>query len=202
MTDDVLSAVPSRRGHFLLESGYHTDVWLTLDAVFAVPARIAPLVARLAEKLSAHHVDAVCGPLLGGAFLAQAIATALCVEFSYTELSPAAAGPGLFSARYVLPAGLASRAAGQRIAVVDDVISAGSSVRATIAALTSAGAVPVVVGTLLTLGPQGVAHFESRRFPIETLAQRDFHLWTPDECPLCRAGVALQDPRQVTPQEG
>ena len=71
---DVLDALPARRGHFALESGYHTDLWLTLDALFVDPVAIAPLVAALAGRLRAHAPTAVCGPLLGGAFLAQAIA--------------------------------------------------------------------------------------------------------------------------------
>jgi hypothetical protein len=38
MTADVLASLPAQRGHFLLESGYHTDLWLTLDALSGAPA--------------------------------------------------------------------------------------------------------------------------------------------------------------------
>ena len=74
MTDDMLKALPARRGHFLLESGYHTDLWFTLDALFVAPKDIAPRVVALAELLRPYSISAVCGPLLGGAFLAQAVA--------------------------------------------------------------------------------------------------------------------------------
>jgi orotate phosphoribosyltransferase len=195
MSADILAALPARQGHFLLESGLHTDLWFTLDAVFVDTSKIAPLVAALADKLRSHAVSAVCGPLLGGAFLAQAIASTLGAGFYYSEPGPASPEPGLFSAEYRLPAELRRRVRGERVAVVDDVISAGSSVRATIAALAAAGASIAVVGTLMILGDTAVAHFADQRVPLETLGRRHFSLWTPADCPLCRAGRPFEDPR-------
>jgi orotate phosphoribosyltransferase len=195
MTGDILAAVPARRGHFLLESGHHTDLWLTLDALFVDPNKVASLVAALADKLRPHVVSAVCGPLLGGAFLAQALASVLGVGFYYAEPSPASPNPGLFKAAYRLPPELSRRVRGERVAVVDDVISAGSSVRATIAALTTAGASTIVVGAFMVLGDTAVTHFASQRVPVEFLGHRDFSLWQPADCPLCQAGPPLEDPR-------
>jgi orotate phosphoribosyltransferase len=190
----VFSALPARRGHFVLESGYHTDVWLTLDALFADPASVASLVAALADRFRPYRAAAVCGPLLGGAFLAQAMAVTLGVAFYYTE-PERGGGPGLFTAGYRLPSELKGRARGQRVVVVDDVISAGSSVRATVAALAEAGATTVAVGALFILGNAAVDHFASQQVPVETLGRRDFALWKPEECPFCRQGDALEDPR-------
>src|SRR5712692_6914905 len=113
---DILSALPSRGGHFLLESGYHTDLWLTLDAMFVEPAAMAPAVAALADKLRPHMVTAICGPLLGGAFLAQALATAMGARFYYTEPVPASSASGLFKAEYRLPAEQRRRIRGERVA--------------------------------------------------------------------------------------
>jgi orotate phosphoribosyltransferase len=193
---DVLDALPARRGHFALESGYHTDLWLTLDALFVDPVAIAPLVAALAGRLRAHAPTAVCGPLLGGAFLAQAIATHLAVKFFAVEPAPAAAAPAgeLFAARYRLPPGQRALVRGERVAVVDDAISAGSSVRAAIAALTDAGASIAAVGALLVLGDAARAHFAAQRVPVEMLGHRALSLSAPDACALCRAGVALERP--------
>jgi orotate phosphoribosyltransferase len=82
---------------------------------------------------------------------------------------------------------------------VDDVISAGSSVRATIAALASAGATVSVVAAPLVLGDAAVTHFAREGIPIETLGRRAFSLWAPDECRLCGEGVPLEDPRVASP---
>lgn len=193
MTADILAALPARQGHFLLESGYHTDLWLTLDGLFVAPASVAPLVGALADRLRPHTVTAVCGPLVGGAFLAQAIATVLGIAFYYTEPGPVLPGPGLFKAEYRLPLELRRRVRGERIAVVDDVISAGSSVRATIAALSDARASAVVVGALLTLGERAMDHFVKHGVPVETIGRRAFFLWEPSDCPLCREGLPLEE---------
>ena len=193
---DVLRALPSRRGHFMLESGYHTDLWITLDALFVDPASIAPDVAALAERLRGHAPTAICGPLFGGAFLAQALATTLEVKFFVVEPAPAEPAPagGLFTARYRLPPGQRSLVRGERVAVVDDVISAGSSVRAAIAALTDAGASIAAVGALLVLGEAGLTYFGAQAVAVEALDQRALALWDPADCALCRAGAPLERP--------
>jgi orotate phosphoribosyltransferase len=193
---DVFDALPARRGHFVLESGYHTDLWLTLDALFVDPAALAPHVAALAERLRGHAPTAICGPLFGGAFLAQAVATVLEIKFFVVEPVPASAvaTTGMFTARYQLPAGQRERVRDHRVAVVDDVISAGSSVRAAIAALTDAGGSIAAVGALLMLGDAGLTHFAAQAIPVESLGQQELSLWMPAACALCRAGVALEHP--------
>jgi orotate phosphoribosyltransferase len=191
---DLLSELPIRNGHFVLESGYHTDVWLTLDAVFCEPRAISAAVATLAEQLRAHDITAVCGPLLGGAFLAQALAISLQLRFYHTTPSASQPVDTLFGARYELPVALQHRAADEQFAVVDDVISAGSSVRASIAALEAASARVVAVGTLLLLGDAAADHFAERKLPLVALARRDFNLWKPQECPLCAAGNSAARP--------
>ena len=82
MTDDgrlppVARLAQPRRGHFDLGTGYHGDLWLDLDALFLRPARLRPYVQWVSARLDAHQIDAVCGPLEGGAFLALAVADVL-----------------------------------------------------------------------------------------------------------------------------
>jgi orotate phosphoribosyltransferase len=192
--EGILEALPCRRGHFLLESGYHSDLWLSLDALFLDPNALAPHVAALAELVRPYDVSATCGPLLGGAFLAQALAAHLGVRFYYCQPTDAASEGQLFTATYRLPNDLARRAENERVAVVDDLISAGSSVRAAVAALTAAGATPVVVGALLTLGTAAIDHFSDIGMPLVALGRTAFDLWAPTDCPHCLAGVPLEDP--------
>jgi len=191
--DLIVGGMASRNRHFLLESGYHADTWLDLDALFIDPAKIAPQVDALAALIRPHDISAICGPLLGGAFLAQAVAAAMGVRFYFCEKSASDSSSALFGARYRLPAGLREHASKERFAVVDDVISAGSSVRAVVSELEAAGATTVVVGSLLILGTKATDYFAAMNIPVVALDERDFQTWLPDECPLCRSGVPLED---------
>lgn len=190
---DFLRLVTSRQGHFQLESGHHGKLWLDLDTLFVEPTRVRPLVDRLAHALQAHDPALVCGPLIGGAFLAQALAAALQVEFSFTERVLPAKREGLFPASYRLPKGLRDRVRGKRVAIVDDVISAGSAVRASFAELQANGATPVVIGALVVLGSQAVKFFAPLGLPVTSVLQLPYELWTPPECPLCVSGLPLED---------
>jgi orotate phosphoribosyltransferase len=77
---DPFARLTGRDGHFRLESGYHTDRWLDLETRWRDPVELE-LVAELAEMLSPFRPSAICGPLVGGALLALAVAARLRVRF-------------------------------------------------------------------------------------------------------------------------
>jgi orotate phosphoribosyltransferase len=189
----VLALMSARTGHFPLESGHHGDLWLELDAMFWEPATLEPLAHRLAERIRPHAPDVVCGPLVGGAFLAQLVAARLGVRFCHTQRATSGDG-GLYAATYRLPDALAVRLPGLRVAVVDDVVNAGSAVRATLAALTSAGAQPVALGALLALGTTPAAVAAAVDLSLEALATRENQIWEPEHCPRCARREPLQEP--------
>lgn len=185
--------IAGRRGHFQLESGHHSELWFDLDALFAVPRRIAPFVSQLAESLLPYNVAAVCGPLLGGAFLAQLIAQALDVEFCFTERVMPREASGLYQASYRLPPAFTARVRGVRIAMVDDVMSAGSALRGTYIELETHGAIPVVAGALMVLGKTGADFFAEKEMTVEAVTRESYSLWLPTECPHCIAGMPLEN---------
>ena len=85
LQDELNELIQARNGHFLLESGHHGDLWLDLELLCLQPARIQPFASALARRLAEHRVDAVCGPLVEGAFVGLMTAQELGVEFFYTE---------------------------------------------------------------------------------------------------------------------
>jgi orotate phosphoribosyltransferase len=193
MTDDgrlppVAWLAQPRRGHFDLGTGYHGDLWLDLDAMFLRPARLRPYVQWVSARLDAHQIDAVCGPLEGGAFLALAVADVLDAAFV-----PAgrAAGPGPGQPGYHLPPGIERRVAGWRVAIVDDAINAGTAVTACFGLLRQSGAIPVAAGALLALG-QGAATIEaSMSVPCYAAATVPSQVWPAADCPLCLTRIPL-----------
>jgi orotate phosphoribosyltransferase len=191
--DGLIEALDARRGHFRLESGHHGELWLDLDGLFARPARLAPFVAELADQLSACGADVVCGPLVGGAFVAQAVAERLGIEASWTERVAAPSGAGLYAARYRIPDALRDRLRGRSVAIVDDVVNAGSATGATIADLRACDARPVALGALLVLGDGAARLADEEGLALASVGELPNAIWAPADCPLCAAGVALEE---------
>ena len=189
--DDVIALMPARRGHFIFESGHHGDLWLDLELLCLHPEPVRPLAARVAARLTPYEVDAVCGPLVEGAFVALMVAETLGVPFSYAERFPDAERDALFPVDYRIPRALRARVRDKRVAVVNDVINAGSAVRGALMDLDACGARPVAIGALLVLGSSAARLAADRGVALETLAALPNNLWTPAECPLCTRGIPL-----------
>jgi orotate phosphoribosyltransferase len=184
-----MSDFPARAGHFVFESGHHGDLWLDLDALFADPARTDGLAANLADLLRPIPIDVVCGAMTGGALLGQVVARHLGCRFAWTERTVVDNRP-----RYVLPSGQREVVSGQRLALVDDVINAGSATGGTNRAVVSAGGIPVAIGALLVLGDAIDRAAAALNLPVIALERRTSNLWDQAECPLCAGNIPLERP--------
>jgi orotate phosphoribosyltransferase len=193
MLNEILSLFAARKGHFRFESGHHGDLWLEIPSAYIRPNRLRPYVAHLARLLDAHRVEAVCGPLVEGALLAQMVAEELGVEFYFAEQFIRPGANDLYPVGYRIPAALRRGIYGKRTAVVDDVINAGSAVRGAVEDLEACGAQLVAIGSLLSLGLPASAFAAIKRIPLETLSHLPNNaLWDPSSCPLCASGVPLE----------
>jgi orotate phosphoribosyltransferase len=188
----LLSTVHARRGHFHLESGHHADLWMDLETLCLRPGAIRPFAGELAGRLRRYEVDAVCGPLNEGAFVAMMVASELDCDFTYAERFAAAGRGGLFPVEYRLPPAFHSIVPGRRVAIVNDVISAGSAVRGAFAHLQTLGARIVAIGSLVVLGPSIAAFASDRGVPLEAVAELPMNVWEPSACPLCASGLPLE----------
>jgi orotate phosphoribosyltransferase len=193
LDEELLGLLTGRRGHFHLESGHHGDWWFDLDPLFLRPTRLRRFAAALALRFADLAIEAVCGPLVGGAFLAQAVAAELDVEFYHTQRVATTGCAGLYSANYRLPDTLRHRIGGKRVAIVDDAINAGSAVRATYLDLQASGARPAAVGALLVLGRLAAQLADGWNVPLAGIAHLPNELWRPEACPLCASRMPLED---------
>jgi orotate phosphoribosyltransferase len=188
---DLLSI---NRGHFALESGLHGDIWFDLENVFVRPPFVEPFADGLAKLLSPYDLSALCGALVGGAFVAYSIALRLGIDFFYTERSVYKASTGSERVDYRIPKPLRSAVANRRIGIVDDVINAGSAVIKTCEDLRSLGGNPIVMASILTVGGSSPKQLSSELPPVVSLEHLESNLWDPEQCPLCRSGIPLVKP--------
>ena len=177
-----------------MESGHHGELWLELERLCLRPERVRPFATELTRLLKPYNIEAVCGPLNEGAFVALMVAEELGVDFTYAERLAATGRDGLFPVDYRLPALLRELVRGRRVAVVNDVINAGSAVRGTLTDLQACGAIPVALASLLVLGDSASRLAGEWSVPLLQLGRLPNPLWTAAECPLCAAGVPLSNP--------
>ena len=192
LREKLLALIGGRRGHFQMESGYHSEQWFTLDRMFAQPEALRPYVVELAKRLAAHQPDAVCGPMTGGAKLAGLIAAELGVEYFFTERFAPRDATGLFPVRSAVPEARRAAVRGKSAVIVDDAVSAGSAVRGSYADLVACGARPVALGALFVFGAGAARFAAEKNLALESLVQTSFGIWPPAECPLCKSGVELE----------
>ena len=169
-------------GHFRLTSGLHSDRYLQCALVLQHPARAAALGSALASRMRslADSPDLVIAPALGGILVAHEVARGLGVR-------------GLFAERQdgVLTLRRGFRIdPGERCYVVEDVVTTGGSTRETMEVARKAGALVIAAGSLIDRSGGRT----DLGVPRVALAVLDVPTYSPEECPLCKAGSVAVKP--------
>jgi orotate phosphoribosyltransferase len=165
------------RGHFLLTSGRHSDVYFEKFALLAHPEVLQPLLTQVADGHRDHSIATVVGPTLGGAIIAFELARQLGCRAVYAEAD---------GDRRVLRRGF-SLEEGERVLICDDILTTGRSIREVVAMTESYKADIVGISLLLDRSGGKVA-FD---YPTSSLASIDATSWDQAECPLCQKDVPL-----------
>lgn len=162
-------------GHFLLTSGRHSNRYLQCARIFRNTRYSEELCAALAEKFRDAGVDIVIGPALGAVQMAYEVSRALRCENFFAEREDGA---------MTLRRGFAIQP-GQRVLVVEDVVTTGGSVREVLEIVRQAGGVIVGVGSIVDR-TGGRIDFG---VPFHSVVSMEVESWEPGECPLCKAGA-------------
>jgi orotate phosphoribosyltransferase len=167
-------------GHFQLTSGLHSPRYLQCALVLQYPEHAQEVGRALAAHFSGESISAVVAPAIGGIIVAHETARALGVRALFTEREAAA----MRLRRGFRIAG------GERVLVVEDVVTTGGSTRETIDAVTNAGGVVVGAGSVVDRSG-GAVDVGKRRVSLLTL---DVPAYDPDKCPLCKLGTPAIKP--------
>jgi orotate phosphoribosyltransferase len=134
---------------------------------------------------SGTKIDAVAGPALGGIIMAYEVARALGVRniFAERENGVMSLRRGFYAKR------------GERVLVVEDVVTTGGSVKEVVELLRGMGADIAGVGAIVDRSGGGV-DFGTNFLPLVSM---DIKLWNETECPLCADGIPIKKPgsRQI-----
>ncbi len=161
-------------GHFLLSSGLHSEQYLQSALVLQQPNIATKLCAALADFFRDQGIEVVIAPALGGVFVSHETARALGVRALFAER---------VNGELTLRRGFSIKP-GERVLVVEDVITTGKSTRETIDVVKKAGGVAVAAGSLVDRSG-GKADIG---VPYRSLVTLEVPTYMPESCPLCKSG--------------
>jgi orotate phosphoribosyltransferase len=161
-------------GHFILSSGLHSPKYLQCALALQFPADAAKFGRQIAKNFTDAAIDTVASPAIGGLTIGYATAEALNVRFIWTERE---------NGQMTLRRGFTVKP-GERILVVEDVITTGGSTRECIEALEKHGAKVAAAASIIDRS-NGKADVGVPRISLATL---DVPSYKPEDCPMCARG--------------
>lgn len=165
-------------GHFLLTSGLHSPLYVEKFNVLQHPDYTEKLCRELASRFQDDRIETVVGPMTGGILLAHETGKALGTRAIFTERE---------NGRMTFRRGF-SLSPGERVLIVEDIVTTGGSVREVIDVVREAGGVPVAVGMLVDRSG-GKADFSP--VPHQALLHLAVKTFTAEDCPLCQKDVPM-----------
>lgn len=167
------------KGHFKLSSGRHSDTYVQCALVLQYP-RIGEMLAdELASRFPPGSVDLVLSPALGGILIGYLVARSLDRRYVFAERKEGELS--LRRGQDIAP--------GERVLMVEDVITTGGSLRELEEMVRSKGAVPAGIAAIISRGGEGDV-------PADAQVLLDLRIasWEAEDCPLCREGRELDSP--------
>ena len=171
-----------QKGHFKLTSGVHSDTYIQCAQVMQHPEFMHNLCSELGKKFRGDDIDVIAGPAIGGIIMAHVMARVLgpWVRAIFTERE---------NGKMTLRRSFEIKE-GEKVLVVEDVTTTGSSVREVIDIVNSRQGKVVGVGVLIDRSG-GKVDFGIK---TEKLLTVDIKTYLPEECPLCKKGIPAVKP--------
>lgn len=166
-------------GHFQLSSGKHSDTYFEKFQVLQFPEMVELLCLNIADRFRDKNIEVVCGPTTGGILIAYEVARQLGVRAVYAER---------VEGKRVLRRGFEIEH-GERVLVVDDVLTTGLSVFEVFDMLKDYHANVVGAGIFVDRSGGSV----DLGVPTESLLSMVVQAWAPEDCPQCKAGDPLTE---------
>lgn len=171
-------------GHFRLTSGLHSPGYLQCALVLQYPAHAEACGVEIADRARNLGAEVVLSPALGGIVIGQEVGRALGIRAIFAERQ---------DGKLQLRRGFTLRP-GEKVLIVEDVVTTGGSTRETIEVARATGA--QVVGAASIIDRSGGQ--QNLGVPYHALATLSVPTYQPDACPLCAAGLPIVKPGSRT----
>ena len=169
------------KGHFLLASGLHSPIYWEKFRVLQFPGYTEQLCRMISTHFQKQGIQVVAGPTTGGIILAFEVARQLGVRGIFAE--KAGATERAFRRGFSINPG-------ERVLVVDDILTTGSSIREVMSAVTGQGGIVIGIGVLVDRSEQK-PEFE---VPLFSCHRAITPTYRPENCPLCADQIPLVKP--------
>src|SRR5262249_33383260 len=179
-------------GHFMLSSGRHSDEYWEKFRLLEWPRVTEQLCREIAARYEGATIEAVIGPTTGGALLAQEVARQLGTRCLLAEQA-------LIKGGRELRRGFTLHQ-GERVLIIDDVLTTGLSLRETLSAVECYQ--PAIVGIEVLIDRSGGTAAAQFGYPSHALLTVSARSYQPGECPLCAEGMPLVKPGTRDVPEG
>ena len=167
-------------GHFLLTSGRHSNKYLQCAKIFKHAKYSEELCRALAEKFADDSVDLVIGPAIGAITMAYEVSRQLGVENIFAEREN---GKMTLRRNFEIKPG-------QRVLVVEDVVTTGGSVKEVIEIVKENGGIVAGVGAIVDR-TGGEIDFGAK---FEAVISMKVESFDSEDCPICKTGAPLVKP--------
>ncbi|MDI6799243.1 MAG: orotate phosphoribosyltransferase [Actinomycetota bacterium] len=181
LIDQLKDCQALQEGHFELSSGYHSNKYVQCMKILQYPGLAQCIAELMYENLKGIDFDVVISPAVGGIVLGFALAAASNKRFIFTERKD---GKMILRRSFSLTHG-------ERVVVVDDVVTKGGSVKEVAELVTAHRGQVVAIASLIDRGDKKAFN---QSIPYSYLAQIEVESYPPDECPLCKENIAIYSP--------
>lgn len=168
------------KGHFLLSSGKHSDGYVQCAKLLMYPEKAERVCQAIKKEIGENIPDLVVGPAMGGIIVSYELGRSLGVPAIFTER---------VDNIMMLRRGFEIKS-GQRVIVVEDVVTTGKSSLETIKVLEEYGAEVIGIACIVDRRAEDL----DLGYPVFAACKLDIKTYDKDDCPLCKKNIPAVKP--------
>ena len=171
-----------QKGHFKLTSGVHSDTYIQCAQIMQYPEFMHSLCIELGKKFRGDDIDVIVGPAVGAIIMSHVMARVLgpWVRAIFTERE---------NGKMILRRSFEIRK-GEKVLVVEDVITTGSSAKEVIEIVKERGGNTVGLAVLIDRSQERLGF----GIKMRSLLTLEIKIYQPEDCPLCQKGIPIIEP--------